>query len=193
MLNDSRLTVLLSSLMLVACGSDTTTTSSGDPSGGAGAVGGAGSGTGGTAAGTGGGTGGSFGIGGSAPTCGPEDEMASMTWDGAPVQSASVNSLVVAPGTTLSICFTMPGDEFVTCTSTLDMSPTEAWQPDVAVDATVTGMFYDAAVTGEPGFTITFAASDGLTQDGSFDGVVTDGSTTYTVAGTFAACAQATE
>ena len=63
----------------------------------------------------------------------------------------------------------------------------------VPVTANATGMFYDAPVTGEAGFTMTFATSDGLTQDGSFDGLVTDGNATYAVAGTFAACARATE
>jgi hypothetical protein len=180
--------VVLTSLL--ACGSDTQTGSGG--AGGTTSSGGAGGSA--TSMHSGrSGAGGLLGLGGAAPTCPAFYESASVVFDGQDASSAMVESLWIAPAASLGLCFAMPGDEFVACTSWLEIVPFGSAAPSQPVEATVMGTYYDAAITDEPGFTITFNEPSGEVQGGVFGGTVSDGTTSYSVTGSFSACPQVTE
>lgn len=175
------------SLMLasVACGSTVATTGP-DGAGGEGGEGGAG-GASSSSAST---TAITVGVGGGG--CGSQHEVATLTFDGIET-AATVDSLWVAPTAYLDLCFMLPGDKFDVCTQRLTIFSDFGFEDGQTVAATASGTINNLPMMSEPDFMLTVADEDGLGLDGSFEGTMNDGTSTYPVSGTFTACPQATD
>ncbi len=182
-----RPTLSVLSLMLasVACGTTVATTGPGGTGGegGEGGAGGASSSSSSTTAIT-------VGVGGGG--CGPEDQMVSLSFGGEDV-AALLESLWVAPSEYVTVCFQQPGDGLDVCTNSLTVAPDQGFVLGQTVAATANGKLGETPMTSEPGFTVTLTDTGGPGLDGSFEGTMNDGTSTYPVSGTFTACPQATD